>query len=204
MYGIDLSHFQGDADFIQVAKNNPKVDFAFLKATQGTGYTDPKFYTNVLGCNSAKIPCGYYHFATLNDYNVKKDSADEALYFLSVIKKALPAQLPLVLDIEVDSPKIQLDKVSVLVWIQIFFKTLEDNGYKNYALYSGTPFLDSHLPKNHGLENIKLWLAAYTSKAVPNLPYNWKEFFIWQYTDKGKIMGINGNVDLNRTIKDIY
>lgn len=204
MQGIDISHFQGQINFDKIKMNKPTVDFVFIKATQGTNYTDDKFYVNVLGCSKAGIPFSFYHFATLNEANVKQDAANEANYFISVIKKALPPQLPLVLDIEVGDPKVQLDTFEVLTWIKTFFGTLDDSGYKNYMLYSGTPFLNTHLPKSHNLGNIPLWLAAYTSKPVPILPHGWNEYTIWQYSDKGNIQGISGFCDLNRTKQPLY
>lgn len=204
MFGIDISHHQGNVDFNKLVFNNPHIDFIFLKATQGTTYTDPKFYTNVLGCEKAKISWGAYHFATLNEHNVRQDAESEANFFLSVIKKATSPQLPLVLDIEISDPKVQLDTFEVLNFIKTFFATLEASGYNNYMIYSGTPFLDSHLPKEHGLGTIPLWIAAYTSRPVPKLPHGWNEYKIWQYSDKGNVSGINGFCDLNKSPAALY
>lgn len=199
MFGIDVSHHQGQIKWDEVAKNPQPVEFIFLKASQGTGYTDSEFYSNVKGASSVGIPFGFYHFATLNSENVIKDASDEAAYFLSVINKTLRPALPLVLDIEVESPNVQLDPAQVLSWIKNFFAYLENTGHKNYMLYSGTPFLNYHLPKNNGLGAIPLWLAAYTNKPEPVIPSGWKNYTIWQYSDKGKVDGIKGFCDLNKT-----
>jgi lysozyme len=199
MFGIDVSHHQGTIDWLALSKNKPAVEFILIKATQGTGYTDPQFYNNVNGANNIGLKFGFYHFSTLNSENVEKDASEEAEYFLSVINKTLKPALPLVLDIEVESPNIQLDREQVRTWIKTFFSTLEKTGHKNYMIYSGTPFLNSHLPKGHGLGTIPLWLAAYTNKPEPVIPAGWNDYTIWQYSEKGKINGIAGPCDLNKT-----
>lgn len=204
MFGIDVSKYQSKIDWLTVEKNNPSVDFAFIKCSQGVGFTDAKFYENVIGVSATQIKWGAYHFATLNDYNVKTDAEAEAKYFTSVLKKAPTPSLPIVLDIEADSPKVQLDTFAVVDWIKTFFDTMTKEGYKDHILYSYTPFLNTHLPKGHDLGNIPLWIAAYTSKPVPILPIGWKDYSIWQYSDKGNVTGISTPVDVNKTIKPLY
>lgn len=199
MLYFDISHNNGTIQWDKIDGNKPIPDGAFIKATQGIGYTDPLFLNNAKDAAANGISAGYYHFCTLNEINVKQDAINEAEYFISVIKKAPIPTLPLALDIEVTDPKIQLDKVAVLKWVKTFFQTLEVNGYKDYIIYSYASFLDSHLPKDHGLGNIRLWLAAYTSKPTPVLPQGWADFWAWQYTDKGKLIGISTFVDLSRT-----
>lgn len=203
MFGIDVSHHQGVIDWKEVVKNAPPIDFSFIKATEGTTYTDPKFKVNALGAAEAGIPLSYYHFATLNTNNVAQDAKQEAEYFLSVIKQSiLPSpRLPLVLDIE--SNKAGLSKNDVAGWITSFFDTLKQHGENNFVLYSYTPFLDANLPSNHNFGNTRLWLAAYTNKPQPILPVGWKEQWLWQYSAKGAIRGITGNVDLNKSINPI-
>lgn len=203
MFGIDISHYQ-TVNWDELKTNQPKVDFVYVKATQGVGYTDPNFFDHVNSAARVGIPFGFYHFATLNDKNVKEDSAAEAKYFISEIKKTRKSSLPIMLDIESESPKVQLDAYEVSDWIDTFFATLEDAGYMDYVLYSYTPFLNSHLPKNHDLGDIRLWIAAYSSKAAPVLPHGWDHYLIWQYSDKGRVSGITGDVDLNRTKIPLY
>ena len=121
---------------------------------------------------------------------------------MSVIKKAAPPDLPLILDIETN--KVALGKARVEEWIRSFFSELKKGGYENVALYSYTPFLDASLPANHNFGNIKLWIAAYVNANKPKLPKGWNNYWIWQYSCKGSVTGIKGNVDLNKTLDDIY
>jgi GH25 family lysozyme M1 (1,4-beta-N-acetylmuramidase) len=49
-----------------------------------------------------------------------------------------------------------------------------------------------------GFENYPLWLAEYRQNETPQLPLNWKRWTFWQYSQNGRVAGINGSVDLNQ------
>ncbi len=201
MNGIDVSANNGAIDWSKVANTIVKTDFAYIKSSEGVGYTDPKFLTNASKAKMNNVKTGYYHFASLNTTNGVADAKAEADYFMSVICKAPKADLPLILDLETN--KVGLKKPQVVEWISVFFDEMKKAGFNDTALYSYTPFLDSNLPLNHGLGSVRLWLAAYVNGA-PKLPKGWSEYWIWQYTSKGMVSGIKGNVDLNKTVKPIY
>jgi lysozyme len=191
MFIIDVSQNNGIIDWKSVATNNPKVDGVFIKATEGVGFIDKQLVYNAVDAKSVGLKIGYYHFASLNSKDILKDSEAEAYCFLKAIEKLPKNDLPLILDLETN--KIGLTSQEVLQWINNFFKCLKTT---NYALYSYTPFLNYNLPKNHGLGNIPLWIAAYTPSL--KLPNGWTKCYLWQYSSKGKINGIKGNVDLNK------
>jgi len=194
---IDVSHHQGNINWNDVVKNDPKIEGVFIKATQGVGYVDPAMKFNASEAKKAGLKIGYYHYATLNSSNIVTDARQEALFFIDTVRKAAAFDLPLVLDIEEN--KADLSKFDVLTWIRTFFLELENLGHKEYVLYSYTPFLNSNLPDNHELDNIRLWIAAYVKKDKPVLPKGWNEYWLWQYTAKGRINGIKGDVDMNKT-----
>jgi lysozyme len=202
MNGIDVSHNNGHIDWKRVASNPTKIDFAFIKSSEGVGYTDPSFLTNANEAKQNGIKTGYYHFASLNTNNSIADAKSEADYFISNLKKAPKSDLPLILDIETN--KVALNKPKVLGWINSFFSEMRSAGYDNTALYSYKPFLDANLPLNHGLGTTRLWLAAYVNLSQPKLPKGWNDYWIWQYSCKGRVDGINGNVDMNKTKASIF
>ncbi len=197
MNGIDVSSNNGIIDWDAVKASTPALDFVYIKATEGVGYIDKKLSYNSKEAKRTDLKIGYYHFSTLNNFNTEIDAISEANYFISSIKEMPKSDLPLILDIETN--KVGLSKEQVFSWIKSFFKQLETLGYKDYALYSYTPFLDGNLPTNHNLGTIKLWLAAYVSLEAPKLPHGWSNYWIWQYSSSGKINGIKNNVDLNKT-----
>ena len=76
--GIDVSSFQGTVDWNSAYGGG--VRFAYVKATQGTGYTNPDFSAQINGATSASIVAGAYDFA---DFNTVSATA-EAQHFLAV------------------------------------------------------------------------------------------------------------------------
>lgn len=225
MFGIDVSEANGHIDWQKVKANEPKVDFAFIKASEGVGYTDPRLKENAINAHAAGIKIGFYHFATLNSKDVVNDAQSEAAYFLKVTEGLPIPEMPYILDLErneqyINSNKVKVkkseatingklkpgySKVAVLepsevvLYIKTFLAAL---GNKPSALYSYTPFLNTHLPHIHDLGTIPLWIAQYpnvvTASSKPILPRGWSKCWLWQFANKGKIFGINTNVDLNR------
>lgn len=201
MFGIDVSKNNGMVSWGAVALNSTKVDFAFIKATEGTTVFDKKFLLNVSGCQKNGIKWSAYHFATWNNHlDIVGDAKAEAKWFLNCFTDACKPDLPLVLDVETNKP-IPYSKQEVLLYINTFVGEVEKAGYE-CALYSSTGFLDSYLPANHGLGRLKLWLANYNK--VPKIPQGWTKYWVWQYTDQGKINGVATNCDLNKTEQAIY
>ena len=161
--------------------------------------TTPK---NAAAAVKAGIPIGYYHFATLgnaNPLNPCADSAAEAGFFLRKLSGLPPSSqtMPPMLDLE--SEKVLLSPQQVGLWVSSFaISVLNNNKFKTVGIYSGKYWLDEHLPPGHSFGRWPLWLAQYTDATVPQLPVGWKDWFLWQYTDKGKVDGITGPVDLSR------
>jgi len=192
---IDISANQGKIDWKQVLTNDPKIEGVYLKASEGVGYTDANLRINTLECSASGIGHGFYHYATLNNtIDVIGDAKQEADFFIKSVSGLHTAKLPYVLDIETN--KSHLTKDQVLLWITSFFEELEKRGITDYVLYSYTTFLNDNLPSNHGLGNIRLWLASYTP--IYKLPVGWNSIYLWQYSNQGKIFGINTRVDLNK------
>lgn len=196
MFIIDISNHNGKVDWAKVAANNPKVDGVILKASEGATSADKTFLTNVAGCTANGLQWGCYHFGTWNDENEAADATAEANFFLSVVKSA-PAKptLPLVLDIESNKP-IPYTKDEMVLYVKTFTDIVKAAGY-DIAIYSSPGFLQSYLPANHPFTDLKLWIADYNG-AINPVP-GWKKIWLHQYTDEGKINGVVGNVDLNRT-----
>lgn len=227
MTGIDVSENNGKIDWALVKQTtNFKVDFAYIKTCEGIGYNDKNRAVNANEAKSNGIKIGYYHFASINSLDVVKDSTAEANYFLQSLSGLPVGDLPPVLDIEKNEcyknsvgatvtrkeatnadgtlkPSFKkqplLTQQQMLLWINTFFNIIKKT-YPNYVLYSYTPFLNEHLPTNHGLENVPLWIAAYNNLAAPKLPNGWQKCWLWQNSCTGKINGIHGNVDLNKQI----
>ena len=195
--GIDLSHNNGTINWEKVRTNSTPISFAYIKATQGVGYKDPANVSHANGATLIGMKIGYYHFASLNNnLDPSKDAANEARYFDSVLKTLPPAKLLPALDIETNDKKLNTQQVQQ--WISSFLLTMNSLGHMNVMLYSYKPFFDDNLPANHPFGSHPLWIAQYRNVAAPSLPKGWSKCAVWQYSDKGKVNGINGDCDMNK------
>ncbi|MBI3511859.1 MAG: glycoside hydrolase family 25 protein [Bacteroidetes bacterium] len=202
LLGIDVSHNNGNINWNKVKSSHPRIRFAYIKATQGVGYTDPQAKNFGAGALQSGLRIGYYHFASLNSLDIVKDAQAEADYFDAVLKTLSPATLPPVLDIETNEKRLNTQQVEE--WITNFFQRMQAHGHLRVFIYSYKPFFDSNLPANHQFGNMPLWLAQYRNVPAPSLPHGWNKFTIWQYTDKGKVDGISGNCDMNKAHAEIF
>src|SRR6185312_5212020 len=101
MNGIDVSHNNG-INWDKVAQNPTKIDFAYIKVSEGVNCTDASFHFNATEAKRVGIKIGYYHFATLNVTDDKTDAKAEVDDFVNLLKAAPAADLPPVLDIELN------------------------------------------------------------------------------------------------------
>ena len=193
MFAIDVSHNNGVIDWVKVPTNEPQVDFAILKATEGVNSVDSKLKANVAGCTANGLKWGCYHFTTWGGGAL--DAKQQADHFIQTVQAAGKPGMPMVLDVETNKP-LTIKHDLILSFIKTFLAEVQAAGYDT-AIYASPGFIESYLP-NHNLGDKKLWIAHYTTKPHPRTP-GWKTYWLWQYTDQGKVQGINGNVDLNRT-----
>lgn len=202
MFGIDVSKWNGKIRWNEVATNEEKVDFAIIRSTEGVGNRDPMLVRNVAGAINAGIPWTCYHFATWNKKDAVEDATEEANEFIEVINAlGTKPSMKLVLDTESNKDKIILTPPEVVVYIKTFESVLLSAGYE-MRLYIGNGFVDGKLPKNHGLGYLDLWLTHFNKK--PRIPNGWKEYWAWQYTEEGRVKGIDTKVDLNRSLKSVF
>jgi len=187
--GIDVSHWQGDINWDLV--KNDDISFAYIKATEGVDYIDPKFSINLQEAKKAGLLVGAYHFCTPSNL---KDAKDEVLHFTNVIQKHVGIEqlnLPPVLDIEKNQG---LNKEQISELVEAWVAMVKQETQKQPIIYSYAYFIRDFLDKR--LNTIPLWLAHYDQKQLPfSLP--WPSWVFLQFTDQGQVNGINGNVDLN-------
>ena len=196
MTGINVSSDQGIVDWNAV-KYNPhfRSEYAYIKISEGVDIIDPQRALNSKNAISSGIKIGYYHHASLSSLDVLKDSSDGAEYFMKSVTLLPKADLPPA--VCVNSNKMALTKNEMCKWIGNFIKIVQKS-YPNIVLYSDPAFLNENLHERHGLGNIPLWIAQYTANVAPHLPAGWSDYFMWEYSIKGRINGISGNVGLNR------
>ena len=184
--GIDVSHAQGTIDWGTVA--NSKT-FTFIKATEGTDFFDPNFTTNWTNSQKAGLLRGAYHF-----FHPTVDPIAQAKFFLSKIQSR--GDLPPVLDVEwsKDMPDPSADPKGVLAAVTQFVDYITNN-YGRPIIYT-SPSYWNILPASNIGDKADLWVADWTMPV--DKMHDWNTFAFWQYSEKGQVAGIVGDVDLDR------
>lgn len=193
--GIDVSSFNGDIDWNKVSKSG--IDFAYIRcglrgSTEGKLMLDSKFETNISAASKTNLPIGVYFYTQA----INENEADEEAKFVLEAIKDYKIDYPIVIDVEALEGRTEnLSKDQRTKNVIVFLSELEAEGYKT-MIYGNLNSLFNMLNLEE-LEAYDKWFAYY-SYPVYN-PYNYS---IWQYTSKGTIDGIKGNVDINVCMKD--
>lgn len=198
---LDVSRWQGNIDWDKV-KASGLVSGVMLKTVSTNRklskrkdglYIDPTFERNYAECKRLGIPVGVYYYT----YAVSHTSADAELSLLKTALTGKTFELPICVDVE-DNKLRKLGKQALTDLTAYALATIERWGF--YALlYTGLYFgRDNLYMGGAALKPYDVWLAAYRSKK-PTPGWN---FGLWQYTSKGKIPGVSGDVDLSVPYKD--
>lgn len=185
--GIDVSHFQQDVNWEDIKKAG--ITYVYSKATQGIGNVDPKYKRNRELTHANGLRHGPYHF-----YVPSHDPVQQADFFVKTVQFMEKDMMPPVLDLEM-IPNIPVKRYQqdVLTWLKKVEAAL---GVKP-IVYTYHPFGNQYL-NNPEFANYHLWIAEYGVTA-PKIPLAWKEksWLMWQRSERGKIEGAIGNVDLD-------
>lgn len=180
MRGIDVSTHQGMIDWQKVKADG--VEFAIIRAGYGkmASQKDAKFEANYLGCKQNGIPCGIYWYSYAKD---KTDALQEAKVCAETLKHK-QFELPIFIDMEEDCTRANAKEI-----VETFANYLESQGYF-VGVYSGKYFIRDNMP---GITDRYCgWIAQWANKCTYEGSYKF-----WQYSEKGSVNGISGNVDLD-------
>lgn len=182
--GIDVSKWQGIINWAAVAQSG--VSFAFIRVGNTKKGIDDTFYYNMLSAQAVGIKTGVYIYSYATNV---QEAAIEAQFVLNAIKD-LPVSYPVVWDVEDDTQK-NIPKETLTLMANTFCAIIESEGYTP-MVYSSASWFKNRL----GTLYYDKWVAQWSSAcSIPDAS-------IWQYTDSGRINGINGNVDLDYALKD--
>lgn len=190
MKGIDVSVHNGSINWEKVKSSG--IDFAILRAGYGRELSqkDARFEENYKNAKSAEIPVGAYWYS----YAMSEDEARlEADVFLSIIK-GKQFEFPVYFDVE-EKKQFDLGKEKVSAIMRAFLEKVESDGYFT-GLYGSASSLITHTADD--IKNrYTIWLAHWVEKTNYSGSYA-----LWQYSEKGSVSGINGNVDLDTCTTD--
>lgn len=187
--GIDVSYAQKSINWEKVKS---QIDFAILRSSFGSdlpSQTDSQFYQNANGCVKYNIPFGIYHFGYFVDEKTAKEEADFAIRLANEYKKYVKF---IALDLEEDSENYAHRIGKNPNWGKcaiIFLERIKSAGYTP-IVYTNVDWMQNKLGYNN-MKPYKIWFAGPGFKTPK---YN---AVLWQYSWKGKINGIMGDVDMN-------
>jgi len=205
--GIDVSYWNAGIDWPKVRATGQR--FVFAKASEGGSYADPTFDDNWRGAKNVGLLRGAYHFFRCN-IDPKKQATNFIDYVQSMNDNG---ELPPVLDLETNDGQTK-DKIidRAKTWLDL----VETAFGKKPIIYSRQYFLQDYFSEVGGgppswTKDYPLWLAQYPNQYIPgmspSLPRGWFKWTFWQYSDKGRVNGINAKVDLNifnGSLDDLY
>lgn len=193
--GIDVSSYQGTINWWAVKQNG--IDFAILKVIRKDLNPDKKFEENWKGCQEHNVHVhGVYEYGYITTVAKSRSDARRVLTILNGRK------VTVYLDVE-DAVMKGLGK-NIISIINAYGKVITDAGLP-FGVYTGESFYKTYI-KPYGGVSYPMWIARYGKnngkcdvKYQPQVP----NMVGWQYTSKGRVGGIVGNVDMNVWYKEL-
>lgn len=193
--GIDVSHWQGYIDYSEVRRSG--IEVVYIKASQGTNIKDTYFEINYENAKANGLKVGFYHFLTATN---TEEAEQEARFFASVISGKTP-DCKLVMDYETFGG-VGVQESNEIA--QVFLETTRRLTNKDIIIYSDLSNSQSRFSSELA-ENYELWLAYYSGEErLREIETRWNNYIGLQYSDRGRINGISGAVDLDRFSEEIF
>jgi lysozyme len=182
--GIDVSHHQGTIDWPRVAASG-EVQFAYVKATEGTDHIDDRFDANWAGARDAGLRVGAYHF-----FSFCRPGGAQAMNFLRAVHTHAGV-LPPAVDVEYEGNcavpshpadiRRELEAWLTEVEVRIGMAPVIYFTRDSYAALKGAA---------HARHRI--WIRSLGTEPDPLV--SWTS---WQFTDEARIPGIARTVDMS-------
>ncbi|MDL2253066.1 glycoside hydrolase family 25 protein [Ruminococcaceae bacterium OttesenSCG-928-I18] len=198
IFGIDVSKYQGEIDWAKVKEAG--VEFVMIRAgyrgyDTGQIVMDEYFESYLQGASEAGIPIGVYFFSQAIS---AEEAVEEAEFVLEAVE-GYPIAYPIVFDMEeMETSPYRTENLTSEEITKIaiaFCNRVQEGGYTP-MLYGNVSWFLARMDL-HQLHEYDKWFAQY--RPMPYYPY---EFTIWQYTAKGSVDGIEGEVDMNLSFVD--
>ena len=186
LHGIDVSRHQqiiSWKDVKQMQVQNIKIDFAFIKATEGIGKIDEQFRRNWFNAGKAGIIKGAYHY-----FIARKSGKAQAENFLETADLQSGDLYP-VLDVEETYGASVNDlQERISDWLII----VENKYHVKPLIYTNADFYKIFLAGR--FDAYPLWVAHYLAKDKPKIERDWS---FWQHNETAHVNGIKTFVDFN-------
>ncbi|MCM1541475.1 MAG: hypothetical protein NC121_09445 [Blautia sp.] len=190
--GIDVSKWNKEIDWDRV--KGAGIQFAIIRAgyrgsVTGSLVVDPYFEANIKGARASGVLTGIYFFTqAVNEV----EAVEEASVVLELIRN-YQIDYPIFIDTEGAGGNGRadgLDPETRTLVCEAFCRTIENAGY-DAGVYASRNWYNNNLYTDR-LDNYCIWLAEYRSAPLYQGYYQ-----MWQYTSRGSVDGIQGNVDMD-------
>ena len=186
--GIDVSNWSGYINWREV--RDAGIEVAIIQASEGTFYRDPYLHEFYNGAKENGIKVGFYHFFNPGS---SPTPSEQARYFVDTIR-GLDSDLKLVLDLEQTGG---LDNYEVTRQAIEFLEEVRNYSGLDVAVYTYTNFAQYNLYEGLGLSEYPLWIALLSEGGPSPNPIWGNKYVAWQYSDTGRVRGINASTDLD-------
>lgn len=191
--GIDVSRYQDKIDWEKVAED--EVDYAFIRLgirgyTEGEILEDETFQRNIKGALKNDIDVGVYFFTQAMSVEEAEEEAEFVIDSITPYKVTYPVVIDVEAVTSTNARGNDLTSEERTEYCIAFCEKIKEAGYTPMIYGNLKTFM--LLLNIEKLEEYDKWFAYYDEAYY--FPYDFK---IWQYTNKGRVAGINGDVDLN-------
>jgi lysozyme len=187
--GVDVSSYQGEIDWPTLSAQG--IDFAYLKATEGSTFVDSRFSQNWDGAQTTALRVGAYHF-----FSFESPGTSQAAHFIDIVPND-PTALPPMVDLEwydafVASPP---DAASVIPELSDLLEALTEHYGKTPVIYATAETYHTYLSQS--FEHNDIWIRDIIREPTLSDGRDWT---FWQYSARGRLPGFQGSesfIDLN-------
>lgn len=189
--GVDVSHYQGDIDWEKMADES--IDFAYIKATEGSSHVDEKFHANWENIAQTDLFFGAYHF-----FSFDSAGKTQAQNYISTVG-SLDGKLIPAVDVEYygdkESRKNELDRTAITKELGVLLRALEEEYHTKPIIY--TTYSAYHDFVEGAFDEYDLWIRNVYYTPDIGMKGRW---LYWQYTDRAKFDAYTGEeqyIDMN-------
>lgn len=189
--GVDVSEYQGEIDWKTLSSQD--IDFAFIKATEGSSYKDPYFTKNYEQLNETNLLVGAYHF-----FSFDSSGEEQAKNYIETVGTVEEDKIILpIVDFEFygDKEKNLPNKEDAQKELQELLNKMEKKYKIKPLIYATKKAYDIYIKDN--FTDYDIWIRNILTE--PSLEENRKWTF-WQYTGRARLNGYDGKekfIDLN-------
>ncbi|MBA8813685.1 glycoside hydrolase family 25 protein [Frigoribacterium faeni] len=187
--GVDVSAYQGTIDWDVLAAED--IDFAWIKATEGSGYQDPRFADNWAGAHATDLLVGAYHFLS-----VDSPGADQAANVVDTVPRNR-GDLPVVIDVECYAEYCAAppDAAAVREVLDPLLEAVEQHYGRPAVLYATRDWYERYL--SDGYAENPIWFRSVATS--PTL-VDGRDWTFWQWSARERLDGYDGDeqlIDMN-------